>query len=219
MIDCLVEFINKYNWVITLFLQWFIAYHIFYLWKRINNNERLKHRDSIKQQLDEYIYWEVVKNKYHKIYLVNTNNFFTKYPDNSENIITEYSHIKAEIKSTRYDWVEFFESMPREVYRWENWKLYFKGTKKAIEKIKVYPIWIVPYENIDYIDFNWDEYNNSPLIFCKFNKYELFIRSFPKVFYKFPYYKIVYYIENVNYDEKNDPYDFRYMQLWEKIYK
>jgi len=109
--------------------------------------------------------------------------------------------------------------MPREVYRWENWKLYFKGPKKAIEKIKVYPIWIVPYENIDYIDFNWDEYNNSPLIFCKFNKYELFIRSFPKVFYKFPYYKIVYYIENVNYDEKNDPYDFRYMQLWEKIYK
>lgn len=219
MFEEILVAVNQYNWILTLILQSFIAYHIFYLWKKLNNNERLKHRDNIKKQLDDYIYEEVVKNKHYKVYLLNIKRYFGKYPDNSESLITEYSHIKAEIKSTRYDWVEFFESMPKEIYRWLDWKLYFKELRESQEKIKVFPVWIIPYEDIDFIDFNWDEYNNGPLIFCNFNKLEIFVRSFPKMFYRFPYIKIIYYTENKNYNEENDPYDFKYIQVREKIYE
>lgn len=213
------QFIKDYNWILTLVLQCFIAYHIFYLWKKIGANQKIKHRENIKNLIDKYLYEVVYKKKYYKVYLLNIDNYFNKYPKNEESIITSYSHFKTEIKTTRYDWVEFFESMPIEIYRRKNGKLYFNKIGNKDKKIKIFPVWIVPYDFIDHINFDWDEYNNAPLIFCKFNKFRIFIKLFPYVFYKYPYSKIIYYKENENYNEKSDPYDFEYIQIREPIYK
>lgn len=65
----------------------------------------------------------------HRVYLVNIKNYFSKYPENETGVWGQYSHIKAEIKALRFDGVEFFESMPLELFQKKEGKLYFSGAE------------------------------------------------------------------------------------------
>lgn len=203
--------------IISLLIQWFIAYHIFYLWKKLSFKNKLEHSELIEEQVIKHL-WKI-HNEWirRKVYLVNVDNYYTKYPDNSESLFSNYSHIRAELKWLRFDWVEFFAEMPKLLYKC-NWKLYKTKKDNCSETIKVFPIWIIPYENIVHFNLDWDDFNTSPLIFCKF-KWKVWWRKSYPFFSREPYSRFVYYKENSMYDKSRDPFSFEYTEITEKIYK
>ena len=70
--DKLIEWISgNYGWIVSLFIQGFIAYHVFFLSQRLSNRERLKHKESIKKKADELLS-EIRRKKLNsEVYLVN----------------------------------------------------------------------------------------------------------------------------------------------------
>jgi len=146
---------DNYVWILSLAAQVFIAYHVFFLSKRLTNKARLKHKENIKNKADKILYRIHSKKLRSKVYLVNINRYFKDYPSNEEKNFSGCSHIAAEIKSTRFDGVEFFAEMPRKVYRRPDGKLSFKK-KDYKDEGNAYPVGLVPYEWIDHIDKDGD---------------------------------------------------------------
>jgi hypothetical protein len=153
-----------------------------------------------------------------EVYLVNINRYFKDYPSNKEKRFEGYSHIRAEIKSTRFDGIEFFAAMSVEIYQKSNGELSFKGENK--EKVfNAYPVGVVPYEWVEHIDLEGDEYAYVPLFYCHFKgktnwKFWKFF-----LFFGYPYKRIVYYRESEVYHEGNDPADMKYRLIYEPISK
>lgn len=209
-------FSENYGWAISLLIQGFIAYHVFYLSRKLSNRARLEHKEKIKQKTEELLS-EIHRKKLNsEVYLVNINRYFKDYPSNKEKIFEGYSHIKAEIKSTRFDRVQFFCSMPEEVYRKSDGKLSFKGEAK--EKIfNVFPVGVVPYEWIEYVDLRGDEYGYVPLFYCHFKGKTNWNFWKRLKFFGYPYKNLVYYRESEVYHEGNDPADMKYRFVDEPI--
>lgn len=199
-----------YEWLIGLVVQIAIACGLFILSKKISNRGRLEHKESIKKKAEELIL-EIHRKKLNsKIYLVNINRYFKDYPSNQEKTFEGYSHIKAEIKSTRFDGIEFFSSMPVEVYKKPDGRLSFgkEGNKKVFD---AYAVGIIPYEWIEYIDLHGDEYGYVPLFYCYFKGRIYWKRSLKRFLpFGYPYKEIVYYRESEVYHEGSDPVDMKY---------
>lgn len=210
-------FIN-YGWVISLFIQGFIAYHVFFLSKKLSSRARLEHKENIKQKAEKLLSKIHSEKLNSEVYLVNINRYFKDYPSNKEKIFEGYSHIKAEIKSTRFDGVQFFCSMPVEVYRKADGKLSFKGEAK--EKIfNAFPVGVVPYEWIEHVDLRGDEYGYVPLFYCHFKGKTNWNFWKRLKFFGYPYKNLVYYRESEVYHEGNDPADMKYRFIDELISK
>ena len=105
-------FSGNYVWLVSLLIQGFIAYHVFFLSRKVSNESRLEHKEKIKQKAEELLSKIHREKLSSEVYLVNTNRYFKDYPSNKEGVFGGYSHIRAEIKSTRFNGVEFFSSMP-----------------------------------------------------------------------------------------------------------
>lgn len=209
---------DNYGWTISLLIQSFIAYHVFFLSQRLSNRERLKHKDSIKKKADELLTEIRRKKTNNEVYLVNINRYFKDYPSNTEKRFEGYSHIRAEIKTTRFDGIEFFAKPPVEVYRKPDESLSFKGSKK--EKVfNAYPVGVVPYEWIEHVDITGDEYAYVPLLYCHFKGKTnwKFWRRF--LFFGYPYKQMLYYRLSDVYEEKNDPMEMKYAYISEPISK
>ncbi len=84
---------DNYGWLLSLLIQSFIAYHIFFRTKRLLNKDRLEHKEKIKQKAEYLI--GIRRNA--EVYLVNINRYFRDYPSNDEKRFESYSHIRAEI--------------------------------------------------------------------------------------------------------------------------
>lgn len=209
---------ENYGWLTSLFIQVFIAYHVFFLSKKLSNRTRLEHKEKTKQKADELL------SKIHReklngtVYLVNINRYFKDYPSNKEKRFEGYSHIKTEIKSTRFDGIEFFSAMPVEIYQKSSGELSFKG--ESTEKIfNSFPVSVVPYEWIDHIDLEGDEYGCVPLFYCHFKgktNWKFWKRL---LFFGYPYKRTVYYRVSKFYQEGNDPVDMKYRLIYEPISK
>ena len=215
MIDYLIENIIEITGIIV---GVFIAYHIFFLSKRLSNKAKLEHKEKIKQIADKLLLRMEQKRLRRKVYLVNINRYFKDYPSNDEKVFGGYSHIRADIKTTRFDGIEFFAEMPVDVFRKQNGKLSFKGSVE--EKVfTVYPIGLVPYEWIEYIDIDGDEYSYLPLIYCKF-KSRIYWKPWKKFLsLGYPYKNIFYYKECNNHNKRNDSFDIKYELINEIISK
>lgn len=209
---------KNYDLLISLFIQIFIAYHVFFLSKKLSSRARLEHKEKIKQKAEELLS-EIHSKKFNsEVYIVNINRYFKDYPSNKEKIFEGYSHIKAEIKSTRFDGIQFFCSMPVEVYKKANGKLSFKGEDK--EKVfNAFPVGIVPYEWVEYIDLCGDEYGYVPLFYCHFKGKTNWNFWKRLKFFGYPYKNLVYYRESEVYREGNDPADMKYRFIDEPIHK
>lgn len=208
----------NYGWVISLFIQGFIAYHVFFLSKKLSSRARLEHKENIKQKAEKLLSEIHSKKLNSEVYLVNINRYFKDYPSNKEKIFEGYSHIKAEIKSTRFDGVQFFCSMPVEVYQKADGKLSFKGEAK--EKIfNAFPVGVVPYEWIEHVDLRGDEYGYVPLFYCHFKGKTNWNFWKRLKFFGYPYKNLVYYRESEVYHEGNDPADMKYRFIDEPISK
>lgn len=208
--------LTNYGWTISLLIQTFIAYHVFFLSQRLSNRERLKHKDSIKKKADELLTEIRRKRTNSEVYLVNIKRYFKDYPSNSEKRFEGYSHIRAEIKTTRFDGIEFFAEPPVAVYRKPDGSLSFKGNKKD-KVFNAYPVGVVPYEWIEHVDITGDEYAYVPLFYCHFKGKTnwKFWRRF--LFFGYPYKQMLYYRLSDVYEEENDPMEMKYAYISELI--
>lgn len=208
---------QNYGWVISISIQGFIAYHIFFLSKQLSNKEKLSHKERVKQKVEDLLAEIHKKGLNSEVYLVNINRYFKDYPANDEKILGGYSHIKAEVKSARFDGVEFFCSMPEQVYKKPNGKLSFSG-EVSEKAFLAFPVGIVPYEWIEFIDLNGDEYGYVPLFFCRFKANVYWKKSWRRFIpMGYPYKKLVYYRESDVYHEGSDPVGMKYRFIDEPI--
>ena len=185
----------------------------FFLSNRISNQSKLKHKDVIKneaQNLLAKIYREKLRGK---IYLVNTNRYFKDYPSNQEKLVSGYSHIRADIKATRYNGIEFFCSMPEQAYITKKGDISLKSSDS--EKVfLVYPVGLVPYEWIEYVDSEGDEYGGVPLFYCKFGA-SIYWKSWWRklIPFGYPYKSLVYYRKSELYSEGDNPVDMEWSHV------
>lgn len=209
-------FSGNYGWTISLLIQGFIAYHVFWLSQKLTNKAKLEHKEKIKQKAEELLS-EINRKKLNsEVYLVNINRYFKDYPSNTEKRFEGYSHIKAEIKAVRFDGIEFFAEMPVEIYQNKAGGLSFKGTKK--EKVfNAYPVGIVPYEWIEHIDLEGDEYGYVPLFYCYFRGKTNWRFWKRLLFFGYPYKKMIYYKKSDVYEENNDPPEMKYEYISQHI--
>ena len=193
----------------------FIAYHIFFLSSRLSKKDRLKHKHNIKEGADK-ILADINKNELRrKVLLVNINRYFKDYPSNEEKI-GGYGYIKGEIKTTCFDGIEFFCDLPKAVYKNKNEKYTFNKKKGVKQKFVVLPVGIVPYEWIDHINEDGDEYDGYPQLFVKFKG------KIPWKWIKpfgYPYKKIIYYQERENYQKGSDHPNMQFREFTQVIKK
>ena len=203
---------ENYGWVVGLLVQVFIAYHVFFLSKRLSDKAKLEHKERIKQKAEQLKLGR-------EVYLVNVKRYFKDYPSNKEQIVSGYSHIKAEIKTTRFDGVEFFCGI-KEIYRKEDGCLTLNSAyeKSAQEKIKVFEVGVIPYEWIEYVDLRGDEHGFKPLFFCYFKGKRYWQRSLKRHLpFGYPYKEIIYYRKSEVYHEGSDPADMEFRFIDEPI--
>lgn len=207
---------NNYGLLIGLFIQAFIAYHVFFLSKKLSNRAWLSHKEETKQKTWELLSEVYGKKRNSEVYLVNINRYFRDYPSNKGKIFGGYSYIRAEIKATRYDGIEFFSGMPVQIFKTANGMLTF-NEKKGVKEFIAFPVGIVPYEWLEHIDLEGDEYAGVPLFYCRF-KGKAHWRSWKRfLFYRYPYRKTLYYRNNENYYEGNDPFDLQFRLIDEEL--
>jgi len=187
-----------------------ITYHVYFLSKQ----SKLEHKEKIKQKAEELKLGR-------EVYLVNVKRYFKDYPSNKERIFSGYSHIKAEMKTTRFDGIEFFCGI-KEIYRKPDGRLTLdsKSEKTATEKIKAFEVGVVPYEWIEYVDLRGDEHGFVPLFFCHFKGKRYWKISLKRHLpFGYPYKEIIYYRESDVYHEGSDPVDMKFRFIDEPISK
>lgn len=208
--------IENYQWILGLLVQIFIACLVLLLSIKLSSKAKLKHKAKIKKKAEELLSNIQKENLNRKVYLININRYYKDYPSNKEKLLSGYSLISAEIKSTKFDGVEFFDSL-LEVYRKSNGKLSFKGDKDEYV-FNVYRVGIIPYEWIEYMDLQGDEYSYRPSFYCHFKGKRYWQRSWKRFLpFGYPYKKLVYYRESDHYTEGKDPADWKYSSIDEPI--
>lgn len=196
--------------ILGILLGGFIAYHIFFLSKRISNQTRLAHKDLVKEKACDLLAKIVKEGIRRKVYLVNINRYFKDYPSNQDKLGSGYSHIKGEIKATRYNGIEFFCETPTQAYYTEDGQITLKGSGGK-EAFIVYPVGLVPYEWIEYVDLEGDEYEGVPLFYTKF-KGPIYWKSWWRKLIPvgYPYKELTYHRKSDMYREGSDPADMEW---------
>lgn len=214
--NSVTNWFSEYGGMVNILVQGFIAYHVFHLTQKLSNKTKLEHKDLIKRKADELLSKIQIEKLSRKVYLVNINRYYKDYPSNSEKILEGYSHIRADIKSTRFDGIEFFEEMPKLAYKKKDGSLSFNGNKKD-KSFNVYSVGIVPYEWIELIDLEGDEYGFVPLFYCHYKgktNWKFWKRL---LFFGYPYKKMIYYKKSDVYEENNDTPDMKYEYISQHI--
>ena len=190
----------------------FIAYHVFFLSKKLSSRAKLEHKEKIKQKAQEHLSHIRRENINNEVYLVNMRRYFKDYPSNTQKRFEGYSHLKAEIKATRFDGIEFFSAMPVQIYQKPNGDYSLKGKTKE-EAFIAFPVGVVPYEWIEYIDLDGDEYAYVPLFYCYYRGRTNWKFWRKLLFFGYPYKRILYYRESDTYHEGSDPVDWKYREV------
>ncbi len=176
----------------------FIAYHVYFLSKKLDLKDRLTHRDNIRKQV-EPILARINTGISSKVELVNVQKYLSHYPETNECNRDGYTYLGAELKALKFDGVEFFCSV-RELYKDSKGNLSLQAGEGLIqENYNAFEVGLIPYEWIEHIDTQGDEYSYRPQFFTKFNGIE-----------KFPYKYLSYYKKSDVYREGNDPMDMKW---------
>ncbi len=210
--------VGNYQFIISLLIQIIIAYHVYFLSVRLTNKAKLKHKTDILNKCQSLFRNIDTQEQAVEVHLVNTSRYYKDYPSNDLTLLG-YSYIRAELKSARFDGLEFFVSLPENIYKRKDGKL---TTHKGNNQLycKAFPVGLVPYDWIDHIDKDGDEYGFVPQIFCSF-KGSLYWKNnlLKKILRGYPYSKIMYYIESDVFHSNNDPFIMKYMRIKEPILK
>jgi len=208
--------IANYQWLIGTIIGIVIAYHVYFLSKKLTARDRLEHKERIKARADEIIN-DIEKNDLRrKVLLVNVNRYFKDYPSNVEKV-SGYSVIAGEVKATRHDGVEFFCSSPRAVYRGKDGRLSFSCLSDKEKAMTVFPVGVVPYDWIVHVDPEGDEFDYYPIFYTKFRGsvyWSWWRRMIP---FGYPYSRLVYYRISDHYQDGSDSFNMKYIQVHDKI--
>lgn len=214
--------IINFIWVLTILIQWVIAYHVYYLSKKIWIDERLQHEQTVSSSI-RYIRWDSYKGIdssefFREVLLVNKDNYYTKYPDNEHSIFSAHTHEKVELMGLSFDWVECIMKV-EELYEtnWGNLSFIKRKWSKPITALKV---WIVEYNNIYHIDQEWDEFSYRPKIFCSYiwdTRWYIKLRRLRLTRLKTPFIRYRYYKKNWLYKPWIDPYHNEYTLINSRI--
>lgn len=159
--------INNSVGIISFIVSSFIAYHLYFLSKKINLKDRLARRSEIQKKI-EPVLARIEKGSGNRVELINVEKYQDSYPHSNKLTREGYTYIGAELKSLRFDGVEFFCGI-REVYRKTNGELTLDKIYGGLNKsFNVFETGIIPYEWIEYIDTKGDEFSYRPQFFVHF---------------------------------------------------
>lgn len=192
-------FVNNIVGILGIIVGGFIAYHVFFLSKKINLKEELNHRSKLKKDIEPLLN-KIRNGTSSRVELINVKKYRTHYPD-SNNLDTDgYTYIGAELKALKFDGVEFFCGI-RDVYKNSDGKLTFQKENAVKQDFNVYEAGVIPYKWIEYIDIDGDEYSYRPQFFVRFSGKD-----------KYPYKYLLYYVENKTLNEKY-PTEFKWRMI------
>lgn len=187
--------------IIGIVVGSFIAYHVYFLSKRLDLKDRLTHKDEIRKRV-EPILAQIRKGISSKSELVNVKKYFSHYPNTNERNRHGYTYLGAELKALRFDGVEFFCGV-REVYKTPDGKLTLKGGEGASkEDYNALEAGTIPYEWIEYVDAGGDEFSYRPQFFTQFKGKN-----------KYPYKYLTHYKQSEVYHEGSDPMDMKWSRI------
>ncbi len=188
--------------IIGILTAGFIAYHVYFLSERMKLKDKLSNRDRLKKNINQLISKNTDEHT-QEVELINVKKYEKFYPNNNNKNKDGYTYLKAEVKNVCYDGVEFFTGLPIEAYKKSNGDFSLKQEAKDQKKdLLVHPVGLMPYEWIEYIDMQGDEYSWRPQFFVKFKGVK-----------KFPYKYVRYYKESETYHSGSDPVDWKWSEV------
>lgn len=194
--------------IISIGVSIFIAYHIFFLSKRITFKDKLAHYKAVEKLVKEILGKIYDAKQRNRVYIVDID-MYDKYPSNDSG---RYSHIAGGLKDSAIDGVEIvlFETETVQHISGDKYRKAKDGTDRA------YRIGVIPYERIIDFKLDGDGANNSPLIYCKFKPKWVINKNrpikiagikIPRLQKEwFPFAKYRYYRKNPNYDSRKNYY-------------
>ncbi len=185
-------FNENYTWITALLalLAVISPFVTFWLSRQRSERQLLQHREAVQKKLRELEMNVRYKQYASEVRLIDTKRHRKEYPSGVNS--KHWVDLKAEMKECRFDGVEFFMDMPVGANERED------GTVELVRgstqhEFVVFPAGKVPYEWIDFVSLEGDEYHNFPLIYCHFN-------GLPKNEFqrKTPYKEVLYYFKQEN---------------------
>jgi hypothetical protein len=178
-----------------------IAYHVFFLSRSINFMGRLTHKENVRKRVEPLLGF-IATGTARRVDLINVKKYLSHYPNSNEETRHGYTYLRAELKGLRFDGVDFFSGV-REVYRKEDGTLSLHaGEDRTRENENALEAGLIPYEWIEYVDTEGDEYGGYPLFFTQFKGHK-----------KSPYKSCSYYMCNELYRPGNDPHDSQWRRV------
>ncbi len=192
---------NNLVGTIGIIVGGFIAYHVYFLSKKINLKDRLSHKDSIIKRVQPLL--ENIRNGINvEVELVNVKKYLKYYPHNNSLNKNGYTYMRAELKALRFDGVEFFCEV-QAIYKKPNGKFSLTNGERYIKQDKNTLVGgTIPYEWIEHVDPNGDEFSYRPQFFTNF-----------KGDGKSPYKRFSFYIESDTYQKGSDPTDWQWKSI------
>ncbi len=186
--------------IMSIFVGGFIAYHVYFMSKKLDLKDRLSHKDGIRKRVEPILH-EIRKGISSKCELINIKKYLTHYPHRNDENRQGYTYFGGELKALRFDGVEFFSGV-RELYKTpeDNFSLSKEGNERL--HFNVFEVGIIPYEWIEYVDPRGDEFSYRPQFFAQF-----------KGLHKTPYKYLAYYIKSDTYREGDDPMDMKWRSI------
>jgi len=187
--------------IVSILVGAFIAYHVYFLSKKLTLKDRLVRKDEIKKQVEPKL-TQIRQGFNSKVEIINFKKFQRFYPHNNESNKDGYTYMGAELKAVRFDGVEFFCAV-KELYVDDDGSLSLEdGKHKTRHKKNALEAGVVPYEWIEYIDPGGDEFSYRFQFFVKFSGIN-----------KSPYKYFNYYVESDHYNKEHDPLDLKWSQI------
>lgn len=186
--------------IVGILVSAFTAYHLYFLTVKVDLKDKLSHKEYIVNKTEVIL--EKIRSGFNsKIELVNIKKYEKYYPHSNDFNSDGYTYLGAELKSIRYDGIEFICGI-KELYRNSNGILSLKNKGDAVrEPNNAIMVGVVPYSWIQYVEVSGDEFGYRPQFFIDFNG----TKKEPFMYYK-------YYIKN-NEQDINDPIDLKYILI------
>ena len=188
--------------VIGITVSVIVAFSVLYLTKKLGFRDKMDHAQKIRNQVNELLV-DIRKGLNREVLLLNVKKYTAHYPQNNEKNWQGYTCMKAELKTIRFNGISFFADI-KELYIDEKGKYTLAKTQKKAD-FNVFKVGIIPYEWIELINPEGDEYDYIPIFFTYFKGRK-----------KSPYHKFDYYKESEHYRKGHDPIDMKFERVYIK---
>lgn len=194
----MIEWLNLSAAIAAIIVGSFIAYHVYFLSKRLKFSDEMRRRHELRIHISKQLS-EIRSGVSAKIELVNAKKYKTHYPFNNDSKGGR-SYTTGELKSLRFNGVELFCDFPQEAYFTDESTLTLKKTD-AKAPYNVFPVGLIPYDWIEFVDLEGDEFTYRPQLFVRF-----------KGLKQSPYERVMYY-KTRDSSKESDSIEMQYEQI------